>query len=230
MADKERAKCYDCGRLFYSRKQLVQHSQDRHPKMNNSGMMMKPLKKPLKIAKKLITIVGVVATIVGIGVYAAMTPHALFPAVRAIDGIQCNSMEQSAFHVHSHLDIIINGVYFLVPSQIGIPGNCFYWLHTHDESGKIHIEAPMLTDFTLGQLFDIWNKKLTNDQIFNYVANANNPLKVYINGTKVPDGTNYRDIKLNTGRSAHNEVAIVYGTGTPPSAIPKSYNGYLQGE
>ncbi|HXX98599.1 MAG TPA: hypothetical protein VEL11_15970, partial [Candidatus Bathyarchaeia archaeon] len=109
MADKERTKCYDCGRSFYSRKQLVQHSQDRHPKVNNSAMM-KPLKKPLKLPKKLITIVGVVATIMGIGVYAAMTPHALFPAVRAIDGIQCNSMEQSAFHVHSHLDIIINGV------------------------------------------------------------------------------------------------------------------------
>jgi hypothetical protein len=26
-------------------------------------------------------------------------------------------------------------------------------------------------------------------------------LKVYINGTKVPDATNYRDIKLNTGLS-----------------------------
>ena len=224
MADKERAKCYDCGRSFYSRRQLVQHSQDRHTKVNNNAT----LKKPLKLPKKLITIVGVVATIVGIGIYAAMTPHALFPAVRAIDRIQCNSMEQSAFHVHSHLDIIINGVYFLVPSQVGIPGNCFYWLHTHDESGKIHIEAPMLTDFTLGQFFDIWNKKLSNDQIFNYVANANNPLKVYINGTKVPDGTNYRDIKLNTERSAHNEIAIVYGT--PPSVIPKSWNGYLAGE
>ena len=115
-----------------------------------------------------------------------------------------------------------------MPSQIGIPSNCFYWLHTHDESGKIHIEAPMLRDFTLGQLFDIWNKKLSNDQIFNYVANANNPLHVYINGTKVPDGTNYRDIKLNTNRSAHNEIAILYGN--PPSAIPKNWNGYSAGE
>jgi hypothetical protein len=227
MADKERAKCYDCGKSFYSRRQLVQHSQDRHTKVNNSGMM-KPLKKPLKLPKKSITIVSIVATIVGIGIYVAMSPHALFQTVRAIDGIQCNSMEQSAFHVHSHLDIIINGVYFLVPSQVGIPGNCFYWLHTHDESGKIHIEAPMLRDFTLGQFFDIWGKKLSNDQIFNYVANANNPLHVYINGTKVPDGTNYRDINLNTNRSAHNEIAIVYGTA--PSAIPKSFDGYLQGE
>jgi hypothetical protein len=69
-----------------------------------------------------------------------------------------------------------------VPSQIGIPGNCFYWLHTHDESGIIHIEAPAHREFTLGQFFDIWKKKLSNDQIFNYVANANNPLNV--NGYK----------------------------------------------
>jgi hypothetical protein len=43
-----------------------------------------------------------------------------------------------------------------------------------------------------GQFFDIWNMKLSSGQIFNYVANANNPLNVYINETKVQDGTNYR--------------------------------------
>ena len=225
MVEKERVKCYDCGKSFYSRKQLEQHTRDTH---SAKSSMMNPIKKPFKVPKKLIAIGGIVAIIAGIGIYVAMTPHALVPGVRAIDGIQCNSMEQATFHVHSHLDIIINGVNFLVPSQIGIPSNCFYWLHTHDESGKIHIEAPMLRDFTLGQLFDIWNKKLSNDQIFNYVANANNPLHVYINGTKVPDGTNYRDINLNTNRSAHNEIAIVYGT--PPSAIPKSWDGYQAGD
>src|SRR5215831_20197521 len=225
MAEKERVKCYDCGKSFYSRKQLEQHTRDTH---NAKSSMMKPVKKPFKLPKKLIAIGGIVATIAGIGIYVAMTPHALFPTVRAIDGIQCNSMEQATFHVHSHLDVFINGRYFEVPSQIGIPGNCFYWLHTHDNSGKIHIEAPMLREFTLGQLFDIWGKKLSNAQIFNYVANANNPLHVYINGTKVPDSTNYRDINLNTNRSAHNEIAIVYGT--PPSSIPKSFDGYQAGD
>jgi hypothetical protein len=227
MAQKERVKCYDCGKSFYSRRQVEQHSQDTHRKANRSDTV-KPVKRSFKLPKKLITIIGIVAIIGGIGIYAAMAPHASIPTVRAIDGIQCNSMEQSAFHVHSHLDIIINGAYFLVPSQIGIPGNCFYWLHTHDESGKIHIEAPMYRDFTLGQFFDIWNKKFNNNQIFNYVADANNPLKVYINGTKVPDGTNYKDIKLNNGSHARNEIAIVYGT--PPTVIPKSYQGYLAGE
>jgi uncharacterized C2H2 Zn-finger protein len=94
MAEKERIKCYDCGKLFYSRKQLEQHSQDRHRSVNNSGMM-KSVKKPLKLPKKLI--VSIVAAVVGIGIYAATTQHTLLPAVRSIDGIQCNSMEQATF-------------------------------------------------------------------------------------------------------------------------------------
>ena len=203
--------CAVCGRSFDSRKQLEQHTQYAH----KSGMM-KPVKKSFKLSKKLIAIIGVIA------IYAAMAPHVSFPAVRATDGIQCDSMEQLAFHVHSHLDIIINGAYFLLPSQIGIPSNCFYWLHTHDESGIIHIEAPMLRDFTLGQFFDIWGKKFNNDQIFNYVANTNNHLNVYVNGTKIPNTANYIDIKLNNGLNAHNEIAIVYGN--PSSTIPPSYN------
>jgi hypothetical protein len=217
MVDK-RVKCDVCGKTFYSSKRLEQHAQGIHS-MLNRNYMMKTVKKSFRPSNKLIIIIGIIAIIGGVSIYYAKTPHQALiqSAALAIDGIGCNSMEQFAMHIHAHLDIIVNGVYFLVPSQIGIPGNCFYWLHTHDESGIIHIEAPMHRDFTLGQFFDIWNKKLSNDQIFNYVANANNPLNVYIDGTKVPDGTNYRDIKLH----AHDEIAIVYGT--PPSTIPASY-------
>src|SRR5215467_7124836 len=214
MVDKEKAKCNVCGKSFYSRKQLEQHAQDAHSTMNKNAMI-KAVKKPFKISKLIAVIsVCVLIAIVGsIAIYYARE-HA---AALTIDGIGCNSMEQFAMHIHAHIDIIINGAYFLVPSQIGIPSNCFYWLHTHDESGIVHIEAPTHRDFTLGQFFDIWNKKLSNDQIFKYVASANNPLNVYINGTKVPDGTNYRDIKLN----AHDEIAIIYGT--QPSTIPTTY-------
>ncbi len=217
MVDK-RVKCDVCGKTFFSSKRLEQHSNGAHS-MVNRNCMMKTVKKSFRPSNKLLIIIGTIVIIGGVSIYYAKTPHQALiqSAALAIDGIGCNPMEQAVFHIHAHLDIIINGVYFLVPSQIGIPGNCFYWLHTHDESGIIHIEAPMHRDFTLGQFFDIWNKKLGNDQIFNYVANANNSLNVYIDGTKVPDGTNYRDIKLR----AHDEIAIVYGT--PPSTIPSSY-------
>jgi len=222
MVDKERVKCDACGKSFYSKKQLEQHRQDAHSAANKNSIV-NPVKKPFNLSHshKVISVIGagvVIAIVGGIGLYYAMAPHAVFPAAGStIDGIQCNEVEQLLFHIHAHLDIIINGVYFLVPSQIGITGKCFYWLHTHDESGTIHIESPVNRDFTLGQFFDIWNKKLNNDQIFNYVVNTNNPLTVYVNGTKVPSGMNYRDIKLH----AHDEITLVYGT--PPATIPSSY-------
>jgi hypothetical protein len=207
-----RVGCDVCGKSFYSRKHLEQHTRGTHTTVNKNDMI-KAVKKPFKIPNKLIAVIAACALIAIIGSIATYYARAAL----TIDGIGCNPMEQAVFHIHAHLDVIINGAYFLVPSQIGIPSNCFYWLHTHDESGIVHIEAPTHWDFTLGQFFDIWNKKLSNDQIFNYVASANNPLNVYINGTKVPDETNYRDIKLN----AHDEIAIVYGT--QPSTIPTSY-------
>src|SRR5262249_780058 len=143
-----------------------------------------------KLSNKLVVLIGagvLVAVIAGIGIYYAMVPRTSLQAIPTIYSIGCNSMEQAVFHIHTHLDIIINGVYFLVPSQIGISRSCFYWPHNHDETGIVHVQAPMHRDFTLGQFFDIWGKKLSNDQIFTYVASANSPLNLYINGTKVPD-------------------------------------------
>lgn len=185
------------------------------------------VEKSSKLSNKLIALFGsgiLVAVMSGIMSCTAMTSQPSSPLI--VDGIQCNPSEQLLFHIHAHLDIIINGHYFLVPAQIGITSICFYWLHTHDVTGIIHIESPVGRDFTLGQFFDIWNKKFSNDQIrfnntqiFNYVASGNNPLNVYVNGIKVPDGVNYRDIKLH----AHDEIAIVYGT-LPPSSIPSTYD------
>ena len=72
-----------------------------------------------------------------------------------IDGIKCEAMESTIFHIHVHLDIFINGQNSTVPALIGITNSCFYWLHTHDDTGIIHIESPVNKTFTLGQFFDI---------------------------------------------------------------------------
>lgn len=218
MVDKEKIKCDFCGKSFNSRKQLEQHKQDVHSAANKNNVII-PGKKSFKPSKKVIATIGVgilVVIIVSIGVFSATAPHV--PSALTIGGIQCSSFEQLVFHIHSHLDIFVNGKPFAIPAQIGIiPGKCFYWLHTHDESGVIHIESPVSRNYTLGQFFDIWNQKFNNTQLFDNTANGNNTLTVYVNGSKVPSGTNYRDIKLN----AHEEIAIVYGT--PPSTIPSRY-------
>jgi hypothetical protein len=137
-----------------------------------------------------------------------------------IDGIACDKKEHFVFHIHTHLDIFINGKEFVVPSNIGIiPDNCIYWLHTHDDTGVIHIESPDDRTFTLGQFFQIWGETFNNNQIFNNLVddNSNNTLNVYVNGEKVNSKIDYRQTPLNE----HNEIVIIYGK--PPNSIPSNY-------
>src|SRR5262249_5239740 len=68
------------------------------------------------------------------------------------DGITCDTSEQLLSHIHAHLQMFVKGQEELVAAGIGIGpplqifggivigGSCFSWLHTHDESGIIHIE------------------------------------------------------------------------------------------
>ena len=128
-------------------------------------------------------------------------------------------MEQATFHIHAHLDIFINGKPIPVPSQIGInpDARCLYWLHTHDDSGVIHIEAPVKREFTIGNFFDIWGKLFNNTHLF-VEKNTDNMLSVYVNGNKVSTSVDYRSINLN----AHDEIAIVYGE-MPFDKIPSRY-------
>ena len=87
-------------------------------------------------------------------------------------------------------------------------------MHTHDDTGVIHIESPENRTFTLGQFFHIWGETFSNNQIFD---NNNNTLSVYVNGKKVDSKTDYRKIPLNE----RDEIAIIYDK--PPDSIPSSY-------
>jgi hypothetical protein len=145
------------------------------------------------------------------------------PITTVVDGIQCNVSEQFLFHIHTHIDIFVNGKHVYIPPQIGIvPGKCIYWMHTHDGSGIIHIESPIKRDFTLGQFFDLWKMKLSNPKVFDNIFNRKDvpPPSVYINGSKVPSTINYRDVKL----SPHQEIAIVYGSPLQGKNIPSKYD------
>ena len=146
-------------------------------------------------------------------------PMRLTYAMSAIDDIECNTTEYAVFHIHAHLDIFIDGKPISVPSQIGIntDAGCLYWLHTHDDSGVIHIESPLEREFTLGNFFDIWGESFNNTHLFDGEV-TNNTLSVYVNGNKVPTDMDYRSINLN----AHDEIVIVYGV-MPSDKIPSNY-------
>jgi hypothetical protein len=130
---------------------------------------------------------------------------------KPIAGIQCERQEYSNFHIHAHLDIFIDGKPHAVPESIGIINRtCLYWMHTHDPSGIIHIEAPETRVFTLAQFFEIWKSTAKG------VPATKEAPKIYVNGKKV----NGRLEQVEIGPLA--EIALVYGK--EPAAIPSSYD------
>jgi hypothetical protein len=100
---------------------------------------------------------------------------------QTVDGIQCQTNEQTVSHVHTHLTVYVNGQARVIPYGVGIPGfqaeqtaqgpfvatgSCFYWLHTHANDGIIHVESPSTSlGFTLGQFFDEWGIPLSSTQV-----------------------------------------------------------------
>jgi hypothetical protein len=139
-----------------------------------------------------------------------------------IDGINCRQELLNTFHHHAHLSIFVNGTQRAIPKGTGMfhPGSgssgfiyhaqCFYFLHTHDQTGIIHIEPPAATVFTLGQWFDLWGEPLNTGQI----ANFQGQVSVYVNGVLQPS-VNPRKVAF----SPHEEITLVIGT--PPAWIPQ---------
>ena len=139
------------------------------------------------------------------------------PTAMAISGIECNRSEQLNYHIHSGLDIFIDGVQQQIPSNIGILSSpsCLYWLHTHSANGIIHIEAPETREFLLGQFIDIWEQTLTNStEFFDSVSDM--PVTAYVDGQRFEG--DYRTIRLESLR----EIVLTYGT--PPEDIPADHD------
>jgi len=147
-------------------------------------------------------------------------------AGQAIDGIGCNTSEQTLFHIHTHLTIFVNGQARQVPAGIGIPGavatqtqagpfidsgSCFYWLHTHAADGIIHIESPVKRTYTLGEFFDEWGQPLGPDQ----AGPARGKVTAIVNG-QVFKG-NPRDVPLGSRENLQLEVGA-------PLVAPETIN------
>jgi hypothetical protein len=138
----------------------------------------------------------------------------------AAAGLPMLGEEGSALHIHAHLDVIADGSPVQVPADIGIDAarQQISPLHTHDTTGVIHVESPdKSATFTLGQFFTEWQVSLSTDHIGGLAADDTHHLKVFINGT--PQVGDPAGIVL----SAHDEIAIVYGTDAQPVTVPSSY-------
>ena len=137
-----------------------------------------------------------------------------------VDGVNCRSFLNNQFHHHVHLAMFVNGEQIALPRGTGMkdPGTnsfvyhaaCFYFLHTHDATGIIHIEPPISELFGLRQYFAIWGRPLSANGFAGYTG----AVTVYVNGVAQPAGTDPRSVAF----APFEQISLVIGT--PPSWIP----------
>lgn len=141
-----------------------------------------------------------------------------------VDGVQCNSGEQVAYHLHTHLSVYVDGSLRAVPYGVGVvepvpqqspngvfvgASRCYYWLHTHAQDGIIHVEAPSETTYTLGQFFAIWNQPLTSTR----VGPATGSVTAYVNGAR------YTGDPAAIPLRGREDVQFDVGTVVPPRRV-----------
>jgi len=115
-----------------------------------------------------------------------------------------NTSNKIIMHIHSNLNVTVNGNSLIVPNGIGI--NSTLWndhsrdkfgterkttifgmvtpamspLHTHDSSGTIHFESTEYRNYTLGQFLNIWGIPLEGSRV-----------NLFIDGNSTDNYSNY---------------------------------------
>jgi hypothetical protein len=163
-------------------------------------------------------------------------------------GIPCSTTEYiNNYHVHAYVGIIVDGKQVALPDAIGLKdpapatdgfidsAKCFYYIHTHDASGVVHVEVPQnlpytATPYKFGDLLDVWGLSANKEhfgpfhgKIRIYVGNV--PLKETLVTKYAPYTKTLRSIKLRS----HEVIWIVIGkrplraAGLPPVTFYTEY-------
>jgi len=135
-------------------------------------------------------------------------------------GLPALAQEGTVLHIHQHLDLYVDGRRVTVPAGIGIEESQGFIspLHTHDETGVIHVESPDLRTFTLGQLFAVWGVRLTPRCVGGYCATGAKQLWLFVDGRRVS-----KDPRL-LPLTEHEEIVLAYGTQAQlPRPLPARY-------
>ena len=115
-------------------------------------------------------------------------------------------------HVHQHLDVFVNGKRVVVPAGIGIGNGLLSPLHTHNDSGVIHVESTTVRSYSLAEFFAAWGVRLTKTCLADECGDGK--VHLFVNGKPTTDPNR---IVL----SQHLEIAVAFGP--PPKPVPSSY-------
>jgi hypothetical protein len=127
--------------------------------------------------------------------------------------------EGAAQHVHANLRIFVHGERVDVPNGIGVGADEIASLHTHDDTGTIHVESEATRGFTLGEFFDVWGVRLSGTCVGGYCESGKDRLRVFVDGEEV--AANRRDTVLDD-----QEVIVMTFGGDEelPDPIPSTFD------
>jgi hypothetical protein len=126
-----------------------------------------------------------------------------------------------AEHIHPHLSILINGQNQAIPADIGVEADGDLPLHTHDDSGTIHIESPAARDFTLQDFFTVWGQSFSSQNVLGHQVDAADPLVLTVNGQV---SSAWGSLVLHD----QDNIVIQYGS-APAAAVHTDQASYAPG-
>ena len=113
-------------------------------------------------------------------------------------GAQCVQHSNSlSMHIHPVIEIYLEGEKAAIPANIGIDPTCMKAVHTHDESGTIHIESPQFNDFKLADFFENWGVPFTKDQILDKTVDDTHTISLTVDGQPSED---YENLIMRDGQ------------------------------
>jgi hypothetical protein len=120
----------------------------------------------------------------------------------------------TVFHIHANLEVYTDGKKQKVPANVGINQESQFItsLHTHDDTGVIHMEAVQPFPFKLGQFFQVWNVPLSMTQLGSYHTGKGLVLQLWVNGKQIKG--NPADYVMK----AHDRMVLAFGK---PGSFPK---------
>lgn len=87
-----------------------------------------------------------------------------------------------AQHIHPGLTILIDGKERAIPADIGVGPTGALPIHTHDDSGAIHVESTSVQRFRLRDFFTVWGQPFDRKRLLDRTANGRTKITMTVDG------------------------------------------------
>jgi hypothetical protein len=198
-----------------ARLQAQRRQQAERKRQRTQAIRQRRLQAGTVIAAALLVLLVIVLLVAhfGFGAFGASAGVQQAARGQAIDGLTCGQPPKNAHYQLAEIELYVNGQRTAVPAGIGIVSSksCRYAVYVPSSEPNVVAALSGNTKYTLGDLFDLWGKRLTSQQVLSNTASASHPLTVLVtdgSGQLVPYTSDPHGIEL----ADRETIAILYNS------------------